>query len=149
MPASYLINPDLGFVYTVAWRRLTMPEAEAHHTALADDSRFDPQLMHLMDFSRVEEFELSPDDAIRLSARGMWAVDARRAVAAPKDLAFGMSQLFQARARVSEDHYGVFRTVEAAWQWLGFDMAPALPPLTFADDVDVGFVRWPAGVDGD
>ncbi|MEE4380408.1 MAG: hypothetical protein V2J02_00285 [Pseudomonadales bacterium] len=132
MPAEYEIDEARGRLEARYFGVLTPDEFRA----LADRVQVDPRLRadfdHLADFTDVTHFGLDAQ-AVADEVRRHLAADAQRAdsphriaIAAPDDVAYGMSRIFSARRESERVRLGVFRSRPAAEAWL--DAPPGTPP---------------------
>ena len=118
MPASYRIDTTLGLVQSVAAGRLTEEDLRLHQRGLASDPAFRPDLAQLWDASAVERVELTNRCIRELASANPFGRGARRAIAAPNDLAFGIARMFEMLRAETEDEVHVFRSMAEARAWL-------------------------------
>ena len=59
------------------------------------DPDFDPKFGQLVDFSKVDDFKITPIGIQMLVSRDPWDAGARRAFVAPSDISFGMLRMHE------------------------------------------------------
>lgn len=136
MPAEYEIDEAHGRLEARYFGELTPEEFRALADRVQGDPRLRPDFDHLADFTDVTRFGLDAE-VVADEVRRHLAVDVQRAdsphriaIAAPDDVAYGMSRIFSARRESERVRLGVFRTRHAAEAWLD------APPDTPAEAMD-------------
>ena len=144
MPAEYRIDETRGRLEARYHGTLTPEEFRAFADRVQDDPRVRPHFDHLADFTDVTHFGLDTQ-AVADEVRRHLAFDAPRsdsphriAIAAPDDVAYGMSRMFSARRESERVRLGVFRSRHAAEAWLD------APAGTEPDSIE-GSVGGPVG----
>lgn len=105
-------------VYTVVVGELTFEKLIDSVSALMGNPVFNPDFDHLMDLSGVDKFNLTTAEIIRFAGRGIFSENSRRAVVAPSEEAFGISNVYTMFRNVSPDVMKIFRSVDEAREWL-------------------------------
>jgi len=95
MATAYLINPELGVVFSFAWHRVTLDAVLAFRKQLVADPLFHREYRQFLDFSRVTEMALSAEEIFKLSQQPVFKPEAARLVVAPVNLHYGLSRMFQ------------------------------------------------------
>jgi hypothetical protein len=122
MPAEYLINRNLGVVFSQAWGVLTDADLLEHQRRLGQDQRFEPSLNQIFNFEDVTDVEVTPMGIRTLAERTLFGEGARRAfVVHPGALKmFGLMRMFEALTSEHPDKLRVqFDHVQKALQWIG------------------------------
>lgn len=136
MPLVYRIDRDAKVVVAAGYGTLTEADVfgyERQTGARSDMIGYD----ELIDMSSVTDIDVPSAERVEdlaSEAARRDAVDgpAKVAIVAPGELAFGLSRLFQVSRRVepgSTKNVGVFRTMDAALEFLGIDHPLKLPGL--------------------
>ncbi|EAQ01472.1 hypothetical protein OB2597_01247 [Pseudooceanicola batsensis HTCC2597] len=68
MPLRYEILPEIGLVYIRYWGLATLQETAEAFLAYAQDPLFRPGQNHLIDLSRIDDYERNFPDLIKLQA---------------------------------------------------------------------------------
>jgi len=122
MPASYLINRNLGVVFSHAWGVLTDTDLLEHQRRLGDDQRFEPSLNQIFSFEDVTEVEVTPAGIQILAERTLFGAGSRRAlVVHPGAMKlFGLMRMFEILTSKHPDRLRVqFDHVKQALEWIG------------------------------
>jgi hypothetical protein len=138
VPARYRIYPDVGFVHTEAYGRLTGAEMLAHAAALAADPAFSPSYAQLADFRAVTVFAAGPDDMRRLASSNPFDPDAKRVALVGTAIAYGMLRMYQMMTETEDSGSLVTRDEDAAWAHVGRgpEIASRPSPSTWASSGD-------------
>jgi len=119
MPITYKIDKDKRLVETTGTGVFLKEEAAAHLQQLLNDPDFEPNYSLIIDFTRMERFEVSEADVRFLSEWTIFAPTARRALIAGSDEAFGLGRMYEIiREMKGESGIRVVRTREEALEWL-------------------------------
>jgi hypothetical protein len=121
MPASYRIDKSLGVVFTKGQGVLTGQDILTHRQRLREDPDFDPSYNQLIDLRDVIEFPVSGAEMPGIASYNIFSETSRRAIVAEKDANFGMARMYEMCGPTNPDQLMVFRDMEAARRWLGFD----------------------------
>ena len=122
MPADYLINRNLGVVFSQAWGVLTDSDLLDHQRRLAQDERFQPDLNQIFSFEDVTVVEVTPAGIQTLAERTLFGVGSRRAfVVQPGAMKmFGLMRMFEMLTAEHPDKLRVqFDHLSTALQWIG------------------------------
>ena len=121
MPISYRIDPKAKLVRTQIEGRMSLEDALAHSYTLKTDPGFKPEFSEVIDLSRFTGTDMNLD-AMKAFARGLqgevFSHHARRAVVAPADPAFDLSNQYRGFRQESEN-FQVFHSMDEAMHWLG------------------------------
>lgn len=119
MPESYEIDAERGLVVCRAWGDLSSEDLHNHYRRLAADPAFSPHFEQLADLTEVTQFTVD-SEAIESEARSsIFAPGTRRALVAPKGLAYGLARMFAAHGAASGQEMEVFTELGPAEKWLG------------------------------
>ena len=122
MPVEHWINRVKRISVAEFSGRCTLLDIQAYHFGLLSDPEWSRDLRRLADFSGVTDFDVSPNDLQKLvkSVRQLTEEfsKARVAVVAPQNIIFGMGRMFQMMSEDLNHPYQIFRTKEAALDWL-------------------------------
>jgi len=126
MPVRYVINASRRVVFTACSGPVTVEEMLQNAKRLSTDSDFDSTFSELIDLhecsgtdARIEHLRYFAEDDDPFST------EARRAVFAPSQFAFGMARMYEA-LRGEAANFAVFRRMEEACQWLGLEQSELL-----------------------
>jgi len=136
MPLVYRIDRDAKLVVAAGYGTVTDADVfryERETGARSDMIGYD----ELIDMSSVTDIDVGSaerveDLASEAAARDAIHGPAKLAIVAPGDLAFGLGRMFQIHRRVepgSTKDVGVFRTMDAALEFLGIDHPLDMPGL--------------------
>ena len=136
MPLVYRIDRDAKLVVAAGYGTVTDSDVfryERETGARSDMIGYD----ELIDMSSVTEIDVATAERVEELAAEAAAKDyvhgpAKLAIVAPGDIAFGLGRIFQIHRRVepgSMKDVGVFRTMDAALEFLGIDHPIDLPGL--------------------
>ena len=121
MPITYRIDPKAKLVHTLVEGRMSLEDALAHTYNLKTDSLFRPEYSELIDLSRFTGTDMNLE-AMKAFARGfqgeVFSHHAKRAVVAPADSAFDLSNQYRG-LRTESDNFQVFHSMDEAMHWLG------------------------------
>jgi hypothetical protein len=124
MPIQYEVDRAAMLMTTRATGRITPAMLFEYLDAIIADPTND-QCDELMIFDDVDIDAISSADVRALAHRSAELSQDdkfRVAVVAARDADFGMVRMFQAFRELDEQRMAVFRTLEAACQWLGVDL---------------------------
>lgn len=127
MPASYLIDTTQRLVFSRGWGALTDDELHWHANTLRADSRFDPGFRQVVHFLDLGQIRVTIDGVRGLAQINPFRPDSRRAIAAPGDVAFGLTRVFEALTNSDGEQFRVFRSLGPAFEWIGLDPATIWP----------------------
>lgn len=122
MPAAYLINRNLGVVFSSAWGVLTDADLMEHQQRLANDQRFVPGLGQIFDFEDVTDVEVTPGGIRLLAERTLFGLGARRAFVLHPGATklFGLMRMFETLTAEHPDKLRVqFDHMQKAMDWIG------------------------------
>lgn len=117
MPTEYKIKD--GVVVSRTSGKFTFDEAKDFRTKLAADPAYNPESPHLIDFSEVEDVDLTFEEIRQLAFADPFGNRARRAIVAPGNHAYGIARMYEALVRAGGSPLEVFRDIKAARKWLG------------------------------
>lgn len=126
MPVTFVLDHDRRIVRSRAWGVVTFDELNTHVGRMAElfESRtLDDTWSQVADFSDTEDLVISSEGVRRLGDRNPWPAGARRAFVAPRDLVYGFSRMYEMVRKERGDDLVVFRSMEAALEWIGEDRA--------------------------
>src|SRR5439155_22815655 len=120
MAITYQIDSAAKLVHTTVEGRVSLEDMLSHAHLLKSDPAFRPEYSNLIDLSRFTGTDLH-EDAMKAFAHGLqgetFAPTSKRAVVAPSDSAFEISQKFQSM-RADQENFQVFHTMDEALHWL-------------------------------
>jgi hypothetical protein len=125
LPATYHIDRTRQLVLSRAWGVLSNEDLEDHYAWMTADPAFDPEFRQLADLREVTELALNSSNIARAATKPAFDAQARRAIVANSDIAFGLSRMYAIYAEGRGQTVEVFRTIEEAEAWLG--LTPAAP----------------------
>ena len=99
---------------------MTFAELTDHQNRLVADPGFDPAFDQLIDSTDVTSFTVSAREAEILASRRIFSSHSIRAFAAVKQDVFGIARLMEVhhRMRAGSERVGIFRSRDAAEEWL-------------------------------
>ena len=122
MPVRYCIIASSRLVLTACSGRVTVDEMHRNAKRLSSDPDFDSTFSELIDLhecsgtdARLEHLRYFAEEDDPFSP-----TNARRAVFASSQFAFGMARMYEALWSEAAN-FAVFRTMEEACQWLGLE----------------------------
>jgi hypothetical protein len=119
MPQSYRIDRNKRLVIVTAWGCCTLDDALGLREKLLNDRNFDRRYGQLADFTRVTEFEITPQELRLLAEVSPFSFDSRRALVAKQPLVFAFLRMFESfRELKGEKHIRVFHNRREAMTWL-------------------------------
>jgi len=130
MPLNYRLEKNRRLVLITGVGVIGPDEIVANREALLSDPDFDRSFDALVDFTQVHQTSLNSDALRTLSREPLFSRASRIAVVTTlpsADMAlFGMARLYETYREVSNmgDQLRVFKTLEDARVWLGFDDPP-------------------------
>jgi hypothetical protein len=127
MPSSYLIDVPNGVVYSKKWGVLTDEQVAAYTKALWADPRFDPEFRQIVDFRQLTEIRVSGAAVREIARDNAFRRDARRAFIVASDEAFGLTRMFGMFTDSKAETFGIVRTLEAAFEWIGMEPTASWP----------------------
>lgn len=119
MAMSYRIDQARGLVLTRIWGNFTNDDLRDGMSHLMADPRFDHQYRSLVDMREVSEISVDARVVSQTARTPLFAPDARRAIVAPTDHAFGIARMYAAYAEHDGCTVQVFRHFAEAEEWLG------------------------------
>ena len=105
-------------VFTVAVCELTFDQLLDAVSGLLVNPAFNPEYDHLMDLSGVRIFNLNTSEVIRFAGRGIFSETSRRAVVAPSNEAFGITNVYVMFRKAPSENLRIFRNIDEAREWL-------------------------------
>ena len=121
MPITYRIDPKAKLVHTQIEGRMSLEDALSHSYNLKMDPVFRPEYSELIDLSGFTGTDLHLE-AMKAFARGLqgevFSHQSRRAVVAPADSAFELSNQYRG-LRSDSENFQVFHSMDEAMHWLG------------------------------
>lgn len=130
MPAEFVIDEQLGVVFSRAWGILTNIDLLEHQRRLGQDPQFKPGLSQIFDFREVADVEVTAAGIQILADRTIFGNGARRAfIVQPGAMAmFGVMRMFQTLISDHPDELRVqFDHINKARQWIGLTEADGDP----------------------
>lgn len=118
MAIQYSIDRARRMVFTTWSGQVTYEELSAYLEQLRNDPNFDPNLDQLVDLSNVSVIKLTFDTLNSIRQVDPFSAESKRAVVAPKDVAYGLSRMYEA---LKGGGFTVFRAMEPARAWLGLE----------------------------
>lgn len=119
MPVGYKIDKEHKLVMSTAYGAVTREDIFFHQQRLAADPDFSPNFSQLADFTRMAKLEFNAADIVSFATKTIFAPEARRAIIAPDDEAFGLARMFEIlRDTRGESGVRVFRTMEEGFDWI-------------------------------
>jgi len=127
MPLRSVIIEEMRLVITQAYGILQPADLAENRASLVADPMFDPTYDHLFDLRPVERLDFTADDVEAATLVRAFSAASRRAIVAPRDLAFGLSRMYESHRNDLDEGMAVYRTFDEALAWLGRDSThPAL-----------------------
>lgn len=124
MPGSYWIDAQRGIVFSRGWGAMSDGEIVAHAQDLGKDPRFRSTFRQVVDFRDLHEIQVTSEGVRTLAQVHPFHRQAHRAVVVASDAVFGLTRMFTLLADADPEHFGIFRSLEPAMEWIG------LPPET-------------------
>jgi hypothetical protein len=119
MAARYRIDVERGLICSAATGTLTDEDLREHQSTLRSDPDFRRTLDQVWDFRGVDRVDIS-NAAVRDLARSRsFDAGTKRAIGAPKDVAYGLARMFQILHDDAPEDLQIFRSLEEAEAWLG------------------------------
>jgi hypothetical protein len=119
VPATYSIDSERKLVISRAWGVMTSADVREHRRSLRSDPLFDRTYRELIDMSGITEDLVDLGAKKEMSQDQLYAPGVQRAWVAPDDYPFAMARMYATAAEKRGQTIGVFRTREAAEEWLG------------------------------
>jgi hypothetical protein len=123
VPADYEIDVARRLVHCRLWGEVTHAESTANRLRMASDPAFNPAFFELIDIRGVTGFGNVTSREVMDNARESthFAPGTRRAVVATTEVGYGLARMWEAyrAAGPGTDEVEVFRSLEAAEEWLG------------------------------
>lgn len=118
MPWTYSFD-DRGFLWIRATGRLNAADLTAGRKEALADPRYGQSTRFLLDYSEVEQIDISVDTVRNLAVAPWYTPQCRRAFLVGSDLAYGMGRMYQIHAEAGKGGpVEVFRDLLSALQWL-------------------------------
>jgi len=119
MPFFYKIDKERKLVMSTAAGELTKADIQLLQDQLREDPDFDPNFSQLSDLTNATGMNITGADMQDLAVTTAFSPNARRAVIASNDLAFGLAKIFE-QVRETKGDLGirVFRKLEDALDWI-------------------------------
>lgn len=122
MPIEFEIFPEERRTRTRCHGLVKGMDLLEYYRALRSHPLFDPTYDEIVDLTEVDDIDVTPAHLRALSQTVLpnqkQGHPMRIAVIAPDDLEFGMSRMYQALRSESENDLRVFRTRDAAEEWM-------------------------------
>ncbi|MGE5176012.1 MAG: hypothetical protein ACM3JJ_06505 [Hyphomicrobiales bacterium] len=125
MPGSYWIDLARGIVFSRGYGTVTDGDLLAHAKALGADPRFRATFRQIVDFRDLSEIMVTSDGVRSLAQIHPFHRQAHRAIVVSSDAVFGLTRMFALLADADPEHFGIFRSLEPAMEWVGL---PATTP---------------------
>jgi hypothetical protein len=106
---------------------LSDKEIIAHAGALKTDPRFDRGFRQIGTFLEVHALLLTSAAIRSVALDNPFPRDARRAFVVPSDEAYGLARMFTLYLDADSKAFGIFRTLEPAFEWVGLDRSTRWP----------------------
>lgn len=137
----YYIDVPQRLVFTQITGIVRPEDIQAETNAVKNDPKFDPSFNQLVDaFDSKPAPDFSADKIRELGSNTIFNNTVRRAIIVSGDLAFGLARMFGTYREIhGESNIQVFRSREAALNWLGVTM-PVIPPHAAKRQIDPGTV---------
>ena len=121
MPVDHTIDAEQGIVFTSLSGNVTFAEFSLHLNALAAETSFRPDMRELLisHDAATDEFDISQIMSFKQSH--VWGENARRALVADSELAYGLFRMFQITADGAHGEIRLFRDIAAARLWRGLE----------------------------
>jgi hypothetical protein len=127
MPYSYLIDVPRNTVFSRVWGVLTDDEVVSHATGLTADPRFGSDMNQIIDFRDLAEMRTTNQGIRKLASLIPFKPDARRAFVISIANAAELSKAFWTYTEAGVDTYSLFRDLESAMTFVGFDPSTPWP----------------------
>ncbi len=118
VPMSYAMDPESRMVRCRAWGTLSNEDLRDHYAKMAADPQFAPGYCQLGDLSGVVALTADSATIAEVASRPVFDAEARRAIIAPSDAAYGVSRMFAIYAERAGQDVRVFRGAPEAEQWV-------------------------------
>lgn len=128
MPSSYWIDTERGILFSRGWGALSDEELLACANRLRVEPRFRPTFRQVVDFRDLKEIQVTSEGVRSLAQIHPFHRQAHRAVVVSSDAAFGLTRMFALLADADPEHFGIFRSLEPAMEWIGLPAATPWPP---------------------
>jgi hypothetical protein len=119
MGMSYTIDAVRALVVTRVWDTFSNDDLRDGISHLMADPRFDPCYRSLVDMREVTAITAAAPVLAQVARTPLFAVEARRAIVAESDLAFGVARMYATYADAEGASIRVFREMSEAESWLG------------------------------
>ena len=123
MPITSQIDSSFGVVFSKFRGVVTPEDILAQVERFNTDPAFQPSFNHLIDTRGATRFDVSGEGIRLVATHTAFNEKSRRAIVAVKDDIFGMARMYQLYREWSEkpDQVRIFRDMEEARRWLGFE----------------------------
>ena len=123
MPVTSQIDSSLGVVFSTCQGVVTQEDILAQIEMFNTDPAFQPSFDHLVDMRGTTRLDVSGEGIRLVSTHSVFNEKSHRALVAVKDDIFGMARMYQLFREWSEkpDQVRIFRDMEEARRWLGFE----------------------------
>lgn len=119
MPLSTSVDDARGQVVSVATGVLGLEDLAAERVALNFDPAFRRIFTHLFNLGAAHQLSLTKDQIILWASWTIFDVNARRAIFAPSDVAYGCSRMYSVyRELAGEKNLLVCRELDQALGWV-------------------------------
>jgi hypothetical protein len=126
MPFSYVVHNDLRLVVSTGYKRLSWSEIKRCQDLTQSDPDFNAQFDQIVDLRSVTGFAITAEQARMLAGRRIFSFTSKRAFVASNSAIFGMLQMWEAFAELSDNHsqIRVFHELSSALKWLRSEAGP-------------------------
>ena len=119
MPADFIIDTDLGVVFSCGSGALSYADTVGHMNRLTSDARFRPDFRQIMDFREATPVQITSAEILELAEREVFGPCSRRAFVVASDLQFGLCRMFGLhREARGEPTIRIFRDMPEAIAWI-------------------------------
>jgi hypothetical protein len=115
---TYKIDPARKVVFTEVFDDLTEQDVKEHQARLQHDPQFNPEFSELIDATGLKTVRLTSLSTDRLVRSRPFGKNARVAVIAESDLAYGISRMIEVHSEAQGVPFRGFRKRPEAEAWL-------------------------------
>ncbi len=125
MPITSQIDSSLGVIFSEFQGVVTAEDILAQVERFNTDPAFQPSFDHLVDTRGTTQFDVSGEGIRLVSTHSVFNEKSHRAIVVGKNETFGMARMYQLFREWYDkpDQVRVFRDMEEARRWLGFEKA--------------------------
>jgi len=118
MPMESTVDPARKIVLTRVWGDWTEADIKTYQQDLRNNREFDPQFSQLIDMMGLATVRLTSLSVDRLLRTRVFTKNARCAVIAESDLAYGISRMIELHCEARGISFRAFRGRREAERWL-------------------------------